>query len=157
MSDQSTPPRGSVSVEEHRAAAPEQIRCAVLTVSDTRTPETDKSGGLIRDLLTASGHVVVEPEGARDQAGTDVVMTRESAEAVRRVLAIAPVAESVRGSAPRLLVSGLLTSANNSTGVRVIGAVPEREELLDRAATIEQRTGLPARKWLRMVRPLATS
>jgi len=36
-------------------------------------------------------------------------------------------------------------------------AVPEREELLDRAATIEQRTGLPARKWLRMVRPLATS
>jgi spermidine synthase len=36
-------------------------------------------------------------------------------------------------------------------------AVPEREELLDRAATIERRTGLPARKWLRMVRPLAAS
>lgn len=36
-------------------------------------------------------------------------------------------------------------------------AVPEREELLDRAATIEQRTGLPARKWLRMVRPLTNA
>lgn len=36
-------------------------------------------------------------------------------------------------------------------------AVPEREELLDRAATIERRTGLPARKWLRMVRPLDTA
>lgn len=34
-------------------------------------------------------------------------------------------------------------------------AVPGREELLDRAARIEQATGLPARKWLRMVSPLA--
>ena len=32
-------------------------------------------------------------------------------------------------------------------------AVPGREALLDRAAAIERRTGLPARKWLRMVRP----
>jgi spermidine synthase len=32
-------------------------------------------------------------------------------------------------------------------------AVPEREELLARAATIESRYGLPARKWLKMVRP----
>jgi len=33
--------------------------------------------------------------------------------------------------------------------------VPDRQTLTDRAATIEARTGLPARKWLRMVRPLA--
>ncbi len=32
-------------------------------------------------------------------------------------------------------------------------AVPGREELLDRAAQIERRFGLPARKWLKMVRP----
>lgn len=32
--------------------------------------------------------------------------------------------------------------------------VPDRETLLQRAATIEDLTGLPARKWLRMVRPL---
>jgi spermidine synthase len=36
-------------------------------------------------------------------------------------------------------------------GVRV----PEREELLDRAARIEKAFGLPARKWLKMVRPYA--
>jgi spermidine synthase len=35
--------------------------------------------------------------------------------------------------------------------------VPGRDELSDRAATIEQRFGLPARKWLRMVRPLDLS
>jgi spermidine synthase len=33
-------------------------------------------------------------------------------------------------------------------------AVPDREALLQRAATIEDRWELPARKWLRMVRPL---
>jgi spermidine synthase len=31
--------------------------------------------------------------------------------------------------------------------------VPTREELLDRAAFIEREYGLPARKWLKMVRP----
>jgi spermidine synthase len=33
-------------------------------------------------------------------------------------------------------------------------AAPAREVLLARAATIEQRFGLPARKWLRLVQPL---
>jgi len=33
--------------------------------------------------------------------------------------------------------------------------VPDREELVRRADNIEHRYGLPARKWLRMVRPLA--
>jgi spermidine synthase len=32
--------------------------------------------------------------------------------------------------------------------------VPGRDELTDRSANIEDRYGLPARKWLRMVRPL---
>ncbi|MEM9904415.1 MAG: MogA/MoaB family molybdenum cofactor biosynthesis protein [Cyanobacteria bacterium P01_D01_bin.44] len=34
------------------------IRCVVITVSDTRTPETDTSGQLIQDLLTAKGHLI---------------------------------------------------------------------------------------------------
>ena len=34
-------------------------------------------------------------------------------------------------------------------------AVPNRDLLAARAATIERKLGLPARKWLRMVRPLA--
>jgi spermidine synthase len=33
-------------------------------------------------------------------------------------------------------------------------AVPGREELLGRARFIEERLGLPATKWLRMIRPL---
>ena len=32
------------------------LRIAVLTISDTRTEETDKSGGLLAERLTAAGH-----------------------------------------------------------------------------------------------------
>jgi len=45
---------------EHRQAAPDRVRCAVLTVSDTRTEATDTSGQVIRELLTAAGHEVVD-------------------------------------------------------------------------------------------------
>lgn len=49
----------SASTQEHRAQAPESVTCAVITVSDTRTPETDRSGALIRERLTEAGHQVV--------------------------------------------------------------------------------------------------
>jgi molybdenum cofactor biosynthesis protein B len=58
-SDDPAPSLSSESVAAHRAAAPDAITCAILTVSDTRTPETDTSGRLIRDLLTEAGHAVV--------------------------------------------------------------------------------------------------
>jgi molybdenum cofactor biosynthesis protein B len=46
--------------DEHRAAAPASVRCAVLTVSDTRTPETDHSGSYIRETLGFAGHKIVD-------------------------------------------------------------------------------------------------
>jgi spermidine synthase len=46
------------------------------------------------------------------------------------------------------------TREGNTVVIATNGVVvPEREELLARAATIEHRFGLPARKWLKMVRP----
>ncbi len=44
---------------EHRAVGGEAVGCAILTVSDTRTPETDTSGERIRALLTEAGHAIV--------------------------------------------------------------------------------------------------
>jgi molybdenum cofactor biosynthesis protein B len=44
----------------HRAYAPVEVGCAVLTVSDSRTLEDDTSGKLIRELLAARGHRTVE-------------------------------------------------------------------------------------------------
>lgn len=43
---------------EHKENAPKQIGCAVITVSDTRTPETDSSGALIQRVLHEKGHKV---------------------------------------------------------------------------------------------------
>jgi molybdenum cofactor biosynthesis protein B len=49
----------STPYDQHAHAA-ERIaaRCAVVTLSDTRTAETDKSGRRIRELLEADGHAV---------------------------------------------------------------------------------------------------
>jgi molybdenum cofactor biosynthesis protein B len=56
-----------VSVLEHRKAAITGVRCSVLTISDTRTSETDVSGRAIVDLLVAAGHVVESREIVRDE------------------------------------------------------------------------------------------
>ena len=48
-----------MSVIDHRSQAPASVRCAVVTVSDTRTDATDTSGRTIADLLGAAGHAVV--------------------------------------------------------------------------------------------------
>jgi len=48
--------------DEHRAQAQTQgaVPVAVVTVSDTRTPQTDTSGALIQSLLTTNGHLVAD-------------------------------------------------------------------------------------------------
>jgi len=55
-----------VSVSEHRAASPVSVPCFVLTVSDTRTLETETSGRTIADLLVAAGHSVVDRTIVKD-------------------------------------------------------------------------------------------
>jgi molybdenum cofactor biosynthesis protein B len=52
----------SVSTTEHRCQSPKSIRSAVVTVSDTRTLNTDRGGQLIVEMLTAAGHEVTSRE-----------------------------------------------------------------------------------------------
>ncbi len=52
---------------EHRAQAPAQVRCFVLTVSDSRTEDTDSGGRAIVELLTGAGHEVVERRLVKDE------------------------------------------------------------------------------------------
>ena len=49
---------GSTAPAEHKARGPASISCGIITCSDTRTPETDKSGQLIRKFLAKEGHGV---------------------------------------------------------------------------------------------------
>ena len=45
-------------VEHQQAAGSRVVRCAVVTLSDTRTLDTDASGRRIRELIEQAGHVV---------------------------------------------------------------------------------------------------
>lgn len=57
-----------MSVEQHHHGALRVARCAVLTVSDTRTVETDTSGQLMRALLEEAGHQVASHRIVPDEA-----------------------------------------------------------------------------------------
>jgi len=57
----------SVATAEHKARAPRSVGCYVLTVSDTRTPDTDTSGRAIRELLEEHGHPVAGADIIRDE------------------------------------------------------------------------------------------
>ncbi len=74
---------------EHRATAPRSVGCWVLTISDTKTPETDTSGALIRKLLLDAGHEVVGSTIVRDEPKDVQRVIREACatDAVRAVIA----------------------------------------------------------------------
>jgi molybdenum cofactor biosynthesis protein B len=57
----------SESVHEHRESAPETVRVAIVTISDTRTPETDTGGDVAEELLRDAGQEVVERRIVRDE------------------------------------------------------------------------------------------
>jgi molybdenum cofactor biosynthesis protein B len=69
-----------MSVADHRAAAPAHVRCAVLTISDSRTAETDTGGRAIAELLTEFGHTVVDRRLVRDDPDAVSAFVRDTAE-----------------------------------------------------------------------------
>ncbi len=76
-----------MGAHEHHAGARRSASCAVLTVSDTRSAETDTSGRRIRTLLEDAGHRVVDytilpDEPARIGAHLDALVADPAVEAV---------------------------------------------------------------------------
>ena len=57
------------------------MRCAVVTISDTRTEATDSSGAAIVELLAAAGHQVTRRKLVKDDATAvrDAVMSGKTA------------------------------------------------------------------------------
>lgn len=57
------------SADTHRQLAESQgsVPIAIVTVSDTRTPETDSSGQTIRQLAEAAGHTIVDYRIVKDE------------------------------------------------------------------------------------------
>ena len=71
----------SQSTAQHRCDSPKSVRCAVMTVSDTRTLETDRGGKLVADLLTAAGHEVTAREIVPDDPRQIEPLVRKLADA----------------------------------------------------------------------------
>ncbi len=57
----------SSPTSEHRATSPKVVRCAVVTVSDTRTFETDTGGAEVVRQLESAGHEVAARRIVRDE------------------------------------------------------------------------------------------
>lgn len=100
-----------MSVLDHRAASPARVSCCVLTVSDTRTLDTDASGRAIADRLTRAGHVVVDRQLVRD----------EPADVARAVSA-----ELARGRARAIITTGGTGIAARDTTVDALEALFEK-------------------------------
>lgn len=100
-----------MSVHAHRASAPRALGAFVITVSDTRTRDTDTGGALLVELLEAAGHRVV-----------DRCIVRDEVEAIRAALGAALVRDDVHA----VLLTG-------GTGIASRDVTPEAvAPLLDR-------------------------
>jgi molybdenum cofactor biosynthesis protein B len=73
----------SQSTTQHRCESPKTVRVAVVTVSDTRTLETDKGGQLIVVMLSAGGHEVIARQIVRDEPRSIEPAVRQLADATQ--------------------------------------------------------------------------
>ncbi|MFA1821296.1 molybdenum cofactor biosynthesis protein B [Virgibacillus oceani] len=55
-----------MSIKEHKKNK-KSVNCMIITVSDTRTIESDKSGDLMEQLLNEAGHQTIHREIVRDE------------------------------------------------------------------------------------------
>ncbi len=67
------------SHKEHKEQAPARVGCMVITCSDTRTPETDTSGWLIRKELEGAGHEVVAYHLVKDEPTLITALIQQAA------------------------------------------------------------------------------
>ena len=75
------------SHQAHRQQAKARIVCGVITVSDTRTEETDKSGQLIKQLLQDAGHAtqayhIIKDEPSQIRPLLEALLARPDMEAL---------------------------------------------------------------------------
>jgi len=123
----------STSTQQHRAEAPHKVSAAVITISDTRTKETDTSGAKIVDSLKAAGHEIAaweivpdEPQQIRD------VMARLLGSSPAHLLTRSPPQESgVRGRESRVAAAYIAPDAILLTGGTGVGSRDQTFETLE--------------------------
>jgi ABC-type lipoprotein release transport system permease subunit len=74
-----------------------------------------------------TGHVVIQAQGYQDTAAQELLLPAGVASATEAFLHAEAMKHAVRGASPRLLASGLLSSAANADGVRIMGVIAREE------------------------------
>jgi putative ABC transport system permease protein len=74
-----------------------------------------------------TGHVVIQAKGYQDTGSQDLLLPAQVVSTTAEFLHTEPMKRLVRGVSPRLLASGLLSSAANAAGVGIIGIMPKEE------------------------------
>lgn len=99
------------SHQAHRQQAQAQVACGVITVSDTRTEETDKSGQLIKELLADAGHATRAYHIIKDEPGQ-----------------IRPLLQSLlgRGDVEAVIINGGTGVARRDVTFDVVSALVEK-------------------------------
>lgn len=101
-----------MSTEEHKRQAPKNVHCKIITVSDTRTFDTDKSGKLMIDLLEQSGHQIM-----------DYVIVKDETEEIREAI----MKGCNRDDIEVILTNGGTGIAQRDVTIETIQALLEKE------------------------------
>lgn len=70
MTDHKPEETGGYAEHKDLSANKDQLAFAVITVSDTRTEETDKSGKIIKEMMTSKGHHLARYNVVKDDQGS---------------------------------------------------------------------------------------
>ena len=74
-----------------------------------------------------TGHVVIQAQGYQDSGSAELLLPARVASTTGEFLHTEALGHVVRGVSPRLLASGLLSSADNASGVSMMGVIPKEE------------------------------
>jgi putative ABC transport system permease protein len=74
-----------------------------------------------------TGHVVIQARGYQDTGSQELLLPAQVVPATEEFLHTEAMQHVLQGVSPRLLASGLLSSAANADGVRIVGVVPKEE------------------------------
>jgi ABC-type lipoprotein release transport system permease subunit len=74
-----------------------------------------------------TGHVVIQAQGYQDINSQELLLPASVVATTTEFLQTNAMKPVLRGVSPRLLASGLLSSAANADGVRIMGVIPQAE------------------------------
>jgi ABC-type lipoprotein release transport system permease subunit len=76
------------------------------------------------------GHVVIQAKGFEDTGSQELLIAARVMSTIDEFLQTEPMKRVLLGVSPRLLATGLLSSAANSVGVTIIGVIPRDERAI---------------------------